>query len=88
VHEGGFSVAWHGNELVVTRPDGREVPPVLRAKLPAEVAAGAIERKHAEAGLVIDARTGIPGWMGEAADYTYLLTMLEQREARRTELGK
>jgi hypothetical protein len=51
--------------------------------VPEDAGAETIQRKNAEAGLVIDARTAVPGWGGERADYTYLLTMLEQRKQRR-----
>jgi hypothetical protein len=82
VHEGGFSVERRGDELFFKRPDGREIPPVPVVKPLENAGAETIQRKHAQAGLAIDARTAVPGWGGETPDYTYILTMLEQREAR------
>jgi len=82
VHEGGFTVARRGKLLVFRRPDGREVPQVPRAVTSRE-GADAIPRKHQELGLAIDARTSVPGWRGERLDYTWTLSMLEQRAQRR-----
>lgn len=81
VHEGGFTVAQRGALLVFRRPDGREVPQVPRPVTSAD-GADAIPRKHQELGLAIDARTSIPGWGGERLDYTWTLSMLEQRARR------
>jgi hypothetical protein len=80
VHEGGFSLEQRNGQLVFTRPDGREIPPVPEPITLEHPGAETLQRNHAQAGLAIDARTGVPGWGGETADYTYLLTMLDQRE--------
>lgn len=62
------------------RPDGREVPRLPAAPAPCDAGVEAIQRNHGADGLSIDARTGVPGWGGEAADYNYMLMMLGQRE--------
>jgi hypothetical protein len=81
VHEGGFTVTRRGDELVFRRSDGRELPQVPRPVVSAD-GAEAIPRKHQELGLAIDARTAVPAWGGERLDYTWTLSMLEQRGRR------
>lgn len=80
VHEGGFSLAVENGEVVVRRPDGRvvEQAPAIRALR--EDGRAAIQRKHEALGICIDARTGIPGWGGERADYDYLIGLVQQRD--------
>jgi hypothetical protein len=82
VHEGGFSISGRGGRLAFMRPDGRVVPAAPALPVLGEDAANTIPRNHRAAGLSINASSIVPTWGGESADYTYLLTMLEQRDAR------
>jgi hypothetical protein len=70
--------------LTFRRPDSREVRPVSESPVLEQAGARALQRKHGELGLAIGPRTPIPGWSGERADYNYILTMLDQRQAQRT----
>jgi hypothetical protein len=69
VHEAGFHVTTRDGELSFQRPDGTPIPESPTAPPPAQV-----ELPHPT-----DARTAIPGWMGEPLDLTYCLTALFQR---------
>jgi hypothetical protein len=56
----------------------RDAPTMVGSSAAGDVA---IRRNHAERGIEIDARTGVPGWGGERADYDYLVAMLQDRDA-------
>lgn len=73
VHEGGFSTAGRGDDVVFLRPDGRPIEP-----LP-DVAGGRAEdvaEANARAGLRIDERTCVPRWFGERLDLHYVVARL------------
>jgi hypothetical protein len=77
VHEEGFQVERQPDgELRFRRPDGRllpEVPP------PSHVPSDAVEvirARHDALGLVLHARTAMPGWLGERLDVGYAIDVL------------
>jgi hypothetical protein len=81
VHEGGFTLAVERGQLVVRTPSGRVLEHAPAVSALREAGDVAIRRNHAERGIEIDARTGVPGWGGERADYDYLVAMLQERDA-------
>jgi 5-methylcytosine-specific restriction endonuclease McrA len=88
VHEEGFQVERQPDgELRFRRPDGRllpEVPP------PSHVPSDAVEvirARHDALGLVLHARTAMPGWLGERLDVGYAIDVLHPRAIGPTETG-
>lgn len=79
VHEGGLSIAWVGDDVVVRRADGRVIEQVPRAAAVRD-SAEALARGNEARGIAIDARTSTPGWGGERADYGYIVAMIDDRE--------
>ncbi|HEU5192494.1 MAG TPA: DUF222 domain-containing protein [Methylomirabilota bacterium] len=81
VHEEGFQIARAPDEtLHFHRPDGEPLPeaPVPPALGDAPVAA--LRARHAEAGLRITARTGLPLWLGERLDLGWAIDVLRPVE--------
>jgi hypothetical protein len=79
VHEGGLSITLRGDDVVVRRADGRVIELVPKAR-PVRDSAEALARASAARGVAIDARTGVPGWGGERADYNYIVAMIDDHE--------
>ena len=77
VHEEGYTVDRHPDgELQFRRPDGRllpEVPPP--AAIPADPV-HALRAHHDAQNLGIDARTSMPGWLGERLDVGWAIGVL------------
>ncbi|MDD9969707.1 MAG: hypothetical protein OXR73_25910, partial [Myxococcales bacterium] len=49
-------------------PDGRELPPAPRCRLPELTGACGLQRTHQQLGLSIDARTAVTRWNGDRMD--------------------
>jgi len=83
VHEEGYQVERQADgELRFRRPDGRllpEVPPP--AAVPADPVA-VLRARHEAQGLSIDARTTIPGWLGEPLNVGWAIDVLHPLAAR------
>jgi HNH endonuclease len=77
VHEEGYQVArGPDGALKFRRPDGRplpEVPPPVA--VPADPV-NALRAHHAAQGLRLDARTAIPGWIGERLDLGWAIDVM------------
>ena len=77
VHEEGYTVDRQPDgELCFRYPDGRllpEVPPP--AAVPGDPA-NAIRAGHEADGLILDAHTATPGWLGESLDVGYAIDVL------------
>jgi hypothetical protein len=81
VHEGGLSIELRGEQVIVRGANGAVIehapkPPRVRDS------AEALARANAERGVEIGARTGVPGWGGERADYQYIVAMIDDRERK------
>ncbi|HKZ08515.1 MAG TPA: DUF222 domain-containing protein [Methylomirabilota bacterium] len=80
VHEEGFQIARGSDDtLHFHRPDGARVP---EAPVPPALAAdpvAALRTRHAEAGLSITARTGLPHWLGKRLDLGWALDLLRSQ---------
>ena len=74
-------------EVTVRRADGRVLERAPRQSSLSEAGHEALRRANEALGLAIDARTGIPGWGGERADYGYLVEMIAQRDLSRAPHG-
>lgn len=79
VHEGGLSIGLVGEKVIVRRADGRVIEHAPKVKAGCD-SAEALARVSAARGIEIDARTGVPGWMGERADYNYIVAMIGDRD--------
>ena len=77
VHEEGYGVERvPEGELRFRRPDGRILPEVPRApEVPVDPVA-ALRAQHEANGLVLHARTAMPGWSGEPLDVGYAIDVL------------
>jgi 5-methylcytosine-specific restriction endonuclease McrA len=88
VHEDGYQVDPEPDgALRFRRPDGRllpEVPPP--AAVPADPV-GALRAKHDAEGLRLNARTALPGWLGERLDLDWALGVLHPVAARAARTG-
>jgi 5-methylcytosine-specific restriction endonuclease McrA len=77
VHEEGYQLAREPDgELQFRRPDGRLVPEV---PWPPEVPGDpvtALRARHDAEGLVLHARTAMPGWLGERLDVGWAIDVL------------
>ncbi len=80
VHEGGFSLAIEDGELRVRRPDGRVLEHAPKPRSLRQGGHEILRHAHRERGLDIHAKTGLPGWGGERADYDYLVGIIQQRD--------
>src|SRR5687768_3544050 len=77
VHEEGYEVERRADgELTFRRPDGRVIPHVHPpADVPTDPAA-VIRARNEAAGLMLDARTATPRWLGERLDVGYAMDVL------------
>jgi 5-methylcytosine-specific restriction endonuclease McrA len=82
VHEEGYRVDRQPDgELQFRQPDGRPLPQVPRC---AEVLGDPVQvlrRRHESDGLVLNARTGMPGWLGERLNVAYAIDVLHPMAA-------
>jgi HNH endonuclease len=83
VHEQGFGVERRPDgALRFRRPDGRELPEVPAPPAVPEDPVGALKAHHAEQGLPIHPRTGLPRWLGEPLDLTWAIDVLHPLASR------
>ena len=77
VHEEGFQVDRQADgTLVFRRPDGSLLPTVpAPASAPADPVT-ALHTRHGALGLHIDARTSLPGWLGERLNVAWAIDVL------------
>jgi 5-methylcytosine-specific restriction endonuclease McrA len=77
VHEEGYQVARQPDgELRFRRPDGQLLPEIpAPAPVPAEPVL-ALRARHEAQGLHLDARTALPGWLGEHLDVGWAIDVL------------
>jgi hypothetical protein len=77
IHEEGFQVDRQPDgELRFRRPDGRVLPDVpLSPEVPRDPVE-VIRVRHEAQGLVLHARTAMPGWLGERLDVGYAIDVL------------
>ena len=84
VHEEGYQVDRQSDgTLSFQRPDGELLPTVPP---PASVPANPVEvlrARHGAQGIHVDARTSIPGWLGERLDVGYAIDVLHPLAATR-----
>jgi hypothetical protein len=66
-------------DLRFRRPDGRPLPEVPRAPEVSGDPANVLRARHDAEGLVIQARTTTPGWLGERLDVGYAIDVLHPR---------
>jgi 5-methylcytosine-specific restriction endonuclease McrA len=77
VHEEGFRIARGPDEaLHFHRPDGEPLPEAPVPPALGDRPVAALRARHAEAGLRITARTGLPFWLGERLDLGWALDVL------------
>src|SRR5438128_6058774 len=77
VHEEGYPVDRQPDgELQFRRPDGGVLPDVLRAPEVASDPVGVLRVRHDVEGLVLNARTATPGWLGERLDVGWAIDVL------------
>jgi 5-methylcytosine-specific restriction endonuclease McrA len=77
VHEEGYQVKRQTDgELRFRRPDGRDLPQVPRPPAVRGNAATTLRARHDADGLVLHARTGGAGWLGERLDVGYAIDVL------------
>ncbi len=83
VHEDGYGVErLPDGELEFHDPNGRLVPAVPRPpEMPGEPVAS-LRARHEAAGLHLDARTAIPGWLGESLDVGWAIDVLHPLAVR------
>ena len=80
VHEEGYEVDRQPDgDLRFRRPDGRLLPEVPRAPEVSGDPVKVLLARHDAEGLVIQARTTAPGWMGERLDVGYAIDVLHPR---------
>lgn len=77
VHEEGYQLdRMPDGELRFRRPDGQVLPDALAAPDVPEDAVEALRYRHEAMGLVLDAHTATPGWLGERLDVGYAIDVL------------
>jgi hypothetical protein len=77
VHEEGYHVErGPGDELRFQRPDGRVLPGVPTSSPVTTDPIAAVCASNEGAGVPIDARTAMPGWLGERLDVVYAIDVL------------
>jgi len=77
VHEEGFQVERQADgELCFRRPDGRVLPQMPSPPAVPDTPVNALRTDHDANGLRIDARTSIPGWLGERLDVGWAISVL------------
>ena len=84
VHEEGFTVERRGDgELEFRRPGGWTIPDVPAVtRVPVEPVA-ALRSLNEAVGVAPDARTAIPGWLGERLDVGYAIDVLHPLAMKR-----
>ena len=63
-------------QLRVWRPDGRLLPDVPSPAVVPDQPAHALRARNDAQGLRVDARTSMPGWLGERLDVGYAIDVL------------
>jgi hypothetical protein len=77
VHEEGFQVERQADgALCFRRPDGRILPDVPGPPEVSGEAGAMIRARNQAASLTLDARTAMPGWLGEPLDVGYAIDVL------------
>ena len=77
VHEDGYHVERGlGDELTFQRPDGRVLSNVPTAAPVGTDPMAVVRARNEAAGVDIDARTSMPGWLGERLDVVYAIDVL------------
>ena len=77
VHEEGYHLDREPNgELRFRRPDGRLLPEVPRPPEVPDDPVSVLRARNDGAGLVLHARTPLPGWLGERLDVGYAIDVL------------
>ena len=77
VHEEGYQVdRQRDGELSFRRPDGRLLPEVPHSPEVSGDPAQVLRARHDAEGLVLHARTSMPGWMGERLDVGWAIDVL------------
>ncbi|MGH7389539.1 MAG: DUF222 domain-containing protein [Candidatus Rokuibacteriota bacterium] len=77
VHEEGFQVERQSNgELVFRRPTGLLLPDVPPPPEMLDDPVAVLRARNDEAGLHLDARTAMPGWLGGRLDVAYAIDVL------------
>ena len=83
VHEHGYRIEWHGDELVFLDRHGRPVEAEPRRHTQAPLGWSTLRASAAAAGLTIDARTGQCRWDGRAPQYDWIVDRLAYAQLRR-----
>jgi len=77
VHEEGYQVERESDgTLSFRRPDGKLLPAVQPPATLTRDAVNVIRTRHESQGLHIDARTSMPGWLGERLDLGWAISVL------------
>ncbi|MGH9669702.1 MAG: HNH endonuclease signature motif containing protein, partial [Terriglobales bacterium] len=77
VHEEGFQVERRPDgELRFQRPDGRPLPEVPRPPEILDDPVQVLRAQHEAEGLVLNAQTAMPGWLGERLDVGWAIDVL------------
>src|SRR5207302_1687409 len=77
VHEAGYRMERQPDgQLRVWRPDGRLLPDVPSPAVVPAQPVHALRARHDAQGLRVDARTSMPGWLGERLDVGYAIDVL------------
>jgi len=77
VHEEGYQVdRQRDGELRFRRPDGQLLPEVPRSPEVSGDSAQVLRARHEAEGLMLHARTSMPGWMGERLDVGWAIDVL------------
>jgi 5-methylcytosine-specific restriction endonuclease McrA len=84
VHEDGYQMERQADgELCFRRPDGRLIPEVPSPALVPVDPVDALRAQHDAQGLHVDARTAMPGWLGERLDVGWAIDVLHPLAANR-----
>ena len=77
VHEEGYHVERERDgQLTFRRPEGRVLPDVPEPVLVPADAITVVRARNEAAGVQVDARTSMPGWLGERLDVVYAIDVL------------